>query len=292
LFGDDGLVIVSILLVIASGLTHAIWSLFTKSSHNKSVFLWSIIMVTTVILLPFLIRELWLHPLSLSSYGLLLLSAAFQSIYALLLARTYNMGDLSQIYPIMRGTSTLFIPIVGVLFLRETLSIYGWLGLLFMVTGFLALSGIFTGKRSGTASRSNIKPFLMALCVGLCTTCYVFVDKLNLQHISAISLLEVTNIGFVAALTPIVIASKQLRLEWKLNTRIILLGAILNPGSYLLFLFAMKYAPVAHISPIREIGTVFATILGIVVLKEKQGKKRITCSILITIGILLIGFFG
>lgn len=54
----------------------------------------------------------------------------------------------------------------------------------------------------------------------------------------------------------------------------------------------MKYAPVAHISPIREIGTVFATILGIVVLKEKQGKKRITCSILITIGILFIGFFG
>ncbi|BFT75607.1 EamA family transporter [Paenibacillus sp. P36] len=286
------MVIVSILLVIASGLTHAIWSLFTKSSNNKSVFLWSIIMVTTVVLLPFLIRELWLHPLSLSSYGLLLLSAAFQSVYALLLARTYNMGDLSQVYPIMRGTSTLFIPIVGVLFLRESLSIYGWLGLLLMLTGFLALSGIFTGRRKSIASAGCIKPFLMALCVGLCTTCYVFVDKLNLQHISAISLLEVTNIGFVAALTPIVIASKQLRLEWKLNTRIILLGAILNPGSYLLFLFAMKYAPVAHISPIREIGTVFATILGIVVLKEKQGKKRIACSILITLGILLIGFFG
>ncbi|NOV01604.1 DMT family transporter [Paenibacillus planticolens] len=284
------MVIVSILLVLASGLTHAIWSLFTKSSRNKSVFLWSIIMVTTVILLPFLIRELWLHPLSLASYGLLLLSAALQSIYALLLSRTYNMGDLSQIYPIMRGTSTLFIPIVGVVFLRESLSVYGWLGLLCMVIGFVSLSGIFTGKKA--ASAASIKPFLMALCVGLCTTCYVFVDKLNLQHISAISLLEVTNIGFVAALTPIVIASKQLRMEWKLNSRIILLGAILNPGSYLLFLFAMKYAPVAHISPIREIGTVFATILGIVILKEKQGKLRIMCSILITIGISLIGFFG
>ncbi|MBP1966322.1 DMT family transporter [Paenibacillus aceris] len=286
------MVIVSILLVIASGLTHAIWSLFTKSSRNKSVFLWSIIMVTTVVLLPFLIRELWVHPLSLASYGLLLLSAALQSAYALLLARTYNMGDLSQIYPIMRGTSTLFIPIVGVLFLRESLSLYGWLGLLCMVIGFVSLSGIFTAKKTGKVSAASIKPFLMALCVGLVTTCYVFVDKLNLQHISAISLLEVTNIGFVAALTPIVIASKQLRMEWKLNSRIILLGAILNPGSYLLFLFAMKYAPVAHISPIREIGTVFATILGIVILKEKQGKQRIMCSILITIGIFLIGFFG
>ncbi len=249
-------------------------------------------MVTTIVLFPYLIRELWLHPLSLSSYGLLLLSACLQAVYALLLARTYNMGDLSQIYPIMRGASTLFIPIIGVLFLRESLTIYGWMGLLCMVIGFVTLSGFFTRARSRSASIGSVKPFLMALSVGLCTTCYVFVDKLNLEHISAISLLEVTNIGFVAALTPTVIASKQLRMEWKLNSRIILLGAILNPGSYLLFLFAMKYAPVAHISPVREIGTVFATILGIVVLKEKQGTLRIWCSVLILIGILTISFWG
>ncbi|MEC0230411.1 DMT family transporter [Paenibacillus alba] len=283
--------IVSLFLVVASGLTHAVWSLFTKRSHNKSVFLWAIVMITTIGLLPYLIRELWMNPLSLKAYGFLLLSAGLQSIYALLLARTYNMGDLSQVYPIMRGTSTLFIPIGSVLFLRESLSRYGWLGLLCMVFGFLWLSGIFTRKPT-SVDAGTVKPFIMALSVGLCTTCYVFVDRINLQHVSAISLLEVTNIGFMAALTPIVLRSKQIRMEWKLNAKIILLGALLNPGSYLLFLFAMQYAPVAHISPIREIGTVFATILGIVVLKEKQGTLRIICSILILIGILVISFFG
>ncbi|CAH1213638.1 hypothetical protein PAECIP111891_04003 [Paenibacillus allorhizoplanae] len=283
----------SILLVIASGLTHAIWSLFTKSSLNKGVFLWSIIMVTTVLLLPYLIKELWFTPLTLSAYALLLLSAALQAVYALLLSRTYNMGDLSQIYPIMRGTNTLFIPIVGVLFLHESLSLLGWTGLLCMVIGFLLLSGIFTSARSaGQTSVQSLRPFLMALSVGLCTTCYVLVDKLNLAHISPIALLEVTNIGFVAGLTPLVIASKQLRREWKINFKTIALGAVLNPVSYLLFLFAMKYAPVAHISPLREIGTVFATILGIVILKEKQGILRILCSILILIGILVISFWG
>ncbi|WP_246320502.1 EamA family transporter [Paenibacillus qinlingensis] len=283
----------SIFLVIASGLAHAIWSLFTKSSLNKGVFLWSIIMVTTVVLLPYLIKELWFTPLTLSAYGLLLLSAALQAVYALLLSRTYNMGDLSQIYPIMRGTNTLFIPIVGVLFLRESLSLLGWTGLLCMVIGFLLLSGIFTSLRSsGQTSVKSVKPFLMALSVGLCTTCYVLVDKLNLAHISPIALLEVTNIGFVAGLTPLVLASKQLRREWQINFKTIALGAILNPASYLLFLFAMKYAPVAHISPLREIGTVFATTLGIVILKEKQGTLRILCSILILLGILIISFWG
>ncbi|WNR44065.1 EamA family transporter [Paenibacillus roseipurpureus] len=288
------MVLVATILVLASGLTHAIWSLFTKRSHNKSAFLWSIIMVTTIILLPYLIRELWTHPLSFSAYGLLLVSACMQVIYAFLLAHTYNMGDLSQIYPIMRGTNTLFIPILGVLFLGEKLSLWGWLGLLGMIIGFISLSGIFTGRQSsqGLSRWETIKPFLMALCVGVCTTCYVLVDKLNLGNISAISLLEVTNIGFVAGLTPLVIKSKQLRKEWQLNSRIIWLGAILNPLSYLLFLMALTYAPVAHISPLREIGTVFATILGIVVLKEKQGQLRILCSALILLGILMISFLG
>lgn len=40
----------------------------------------------------------------------------------------------------------------------------------------------------------------------------------------------------------------------------------------------------------REIGTVFATFLGIVVLKEKQGTLRILCSVVILIGILTISF--
>jgi uncharacterized membrane protein len=67
---------------------------------------------------------------------------------------------------------------------------------------------------------------------------------------------------------------------------------VLNPGSYLLFLFALQQAPVAHISPLREIGTIFATFLGILLLKEQQGLRRIACSVVIFCGILLIGVWG
>ncbi|KKO54834.1 DMT family transporter [Paenibacillus sp. DMB20] len=281
-----------ILLVIASGMAHAVWSLFTKKSLNKSVFLWSIMMVCTVLLLPTLIMELWQTPLSWGAYALLALSVILQAVYSWLLSRTYELGDLSQIYPIMRGTSTLLVPIIGVLFLRESLSVWGWIGIILMLIGFIVLSGVGPRRKHPDASSHSLKPVLMALCVGLCTTSYVFVDKLNLQHISPLALLEITNIGFVAGLTPQVIRSKALRREWQVNRPTLLLGAILNPGSYLLFLFAMEQAPMAHIGPLRETGTVFATFLGILVLKERQGMKRIACSILVTCGILLIGMWG
>lgn len=284
--------ILPIFLVLASGMAHAVWSMFTKRSLNKSVFLWSIMMIPTVILLPVLIVELVREPLTMAAYALLVLSMALQALYSWLLSQTYELGDLSQIYPIMRGTSTLLVPLIGVFFLGETLSSFGWIGIACMLGGFLVLSGV-GGKDAKQGSRKQgLKPVLMALCVGLCTTSYVFVDKLNLQHISPLSLLEVTNIGFVAGLTPALLASRQLRQEWKVNRSTIMLGALLNPGSYLLFLFALEQAPMARLGPLREVGTVFAAFLGILLLKEQQGKKRILCSIVIFGGILLIGMWG
>lgn len=280
--------LIPILLVMASGMAHAVWSMFTKKSRNKSVFLWSIMMVATIVLLPVLIIELLQNPMNAGSYALLLLSVILQAIYSWLLSKTYELGDLSQIYPIMRGTSTLLVPIIGVLFLSESLSIIGWIGIICMLGGFIVLSGV--GSR--TNQIHSKKPVLMALCVGLCTTCYVFVDKLNLQQISPLALLEVTNIGFVVGLTPAVLASRKIWEEIKWNKFTIILGSILSPGSYLLFLFAMQQAPMAHISPLREIGTVFATFLGILLLKEQQGLKRISCSVVIFVGILLIGMWG
>ncbi|MFC6649015.1 hypothetical protein [Paenibacillus rhizoplanae] len=104
-----------ILLVLASGMCHAVWSMFTKRSLNKSSFLWSIMMVSTVLLLPVLLAELWTQPLAPGAYALLLLSVALQALYSWLLSITYEMGDLSQIYPVMRGTSTLLIPLIGVI---------------------------------------------------------------------------------------------------------------------------------------------------------------------------------
>ncbi|MEK3827795.1 MULTISPECIES: EamA family transporter [Paenibacillus] len=284
--------ILPLILVLASGMAHAVWSMFTKRSLNKSVFLWSIMMIPTVLLLPVLVVELSCESLPVSAYALLIVSMALQALYSWLLSQTYELGDLSQIYPIMRGTSTLLVPLIGVAFLGERLSGFGWLGIACMIVGFIVLSGVGSRKGQAGSGMKGAKPVLMALCVGLCTTSYVFVDKLNLQHISPLALLEVTNIGFVAGLTPALLASAGLRQEWKVNRSTILLGALLNPGSYLLFLFALEQAPMARLGPLREVGTVFAAFLGIWLLKEQQGMKRILCSIVIFGGILLIGVWG
>lgn len=289
----------SILLVICSGLAHAVWNLFTKSSKDKAAFLWCIFMPSTILLLPVLIGEMSLSAYSPAALWMLVCSAALQAFYAWLLSHTYRRGDLSQVYPVMRGTPTLLIPLVGACFLGERLTLWGWLGIALMLAGFAVMGkgGRNPSLPDGTAKHVAFSiwthPVAMALGVGLTITCYTLVDKWNLQHMSPISLVEVTNIGFVLGLTPAVVRQgRQIKRFFTSGWSTILLGALLSPGSYLLFLFAIREAQVASLAPLREIGIVFGTVLGLAFLKESFPARRLAASSIVLSGILLIAFLG
>lgn len=289
--GEMTVFIGSILLVICSGLAHAVWNLFAKQSTEKNVFLWAILVPTTLILLPSFVVEAMHTELTIQGALLIALSLLLQAGYALLLTETYKYGDLSQVYPIMRGTSTLFIPTIGVVFFAESFSMWGWIGLGCIVVGLFVMSGWKPGKRVNQP-QLQLRSVLLAFAVGLCITLYVMVDKLNLQNYSPLFLLEVGNIGFLLGITKAAFASGQLKEQIRAHWKLISIGSVLNPGSYLLFLFAISLSPVSHISPIREIGIVFGTILGVLVLKEKQGTQRVLSSTLVALGITVIAVFG
>ncbi|MNI01697.1 multidrug efflux system protein MdtJ [compost metagenome] len=279
----------SLLLVLGSGLAHALWNFFAKKSEDKSVFLWAMFIPSTIVLLPTLLTELAQVSFTPKATILISLSLLIQSIYAWLLSNTYKQGDLSQVYPIMRGTSTLLIPVLGVVVLQESLPFWGWMGILSMLTGFIVMSG-WSGRIG--RSQTTMKPILFALSVGLCTTCYTLVDKQSLAYLSPPALLEITNIGFILGLTPTVLASGRLKQVVRNQWRTMLIGAVLSPGSYLLFLFAVQHTQVSYLAPLREVGIVFGTLLGLIFLKEKQGIRRIAASVIVVVGIIMIATSG
>jgi uncharacterized membrane protein len=286
---NHNLFLISIILVIGSGVMNAVCGFFTKKSKNKGVFLGSMMLVASIVLTPHLIIDLIHADLPIKAYVLIACSMSLQSINGMLLSKTYTLGDLSQVYPIMRGTGVMLIPIIGVLFLDESLTGWGWLGVIGIVIGIFLLSG---WNPLRTQDHLSLRPIYLAGLVGLCITSYTVVDKMTLQYLSPMSLLQVGNLGFLLVFIPHLIKRKQLQVEWKLNWKFILFGSLFSPGSYLLFLMAMTMAPVSHLAPIREIGTVFAALIGIFLLKEKQGRKRIVTSILIALSIVSIGIAG
>jgi uncharacterized membrane protein len=213
-------------------------------------------------------------------------SGIFHGLYFLLLAKLYTASDLSQSYPIIRGSSLLIIPLFGILFLNETISLLGWVGIAIIIAGIFSISEIKT-------SRLNNKVLALSLCVGLAIAMYLIIDKLALQYTDPMTLNFIGTVGNLIALFPIIYYNKfkTFKKEWTLNYKAILIGAALAPVSYMLFLWAVDKAPISVLAPIREIGTVFGAMIGIFFLKEPNGKNRIISSIFITLGMVILGLF-
>lgn len=280
-------------LVIASGLLHAIWNLLAKRSGNPTVFLWSFQWVAVAAYAPWAIVALAGRPITAVGYACLFVTVMLHGAYVLLLSRTYALGDLSQVYPLMRGVSPVLVPIVGVAFLQESLPALGWLGVACIVTGIWML-GDWTFMTENRRRPRQWAPTATwwALAVGLAITCYTAFDKITLHYIPAVTLNDASNLGNLIALTWPAWRSGDIRREWQSNWRTILLGGILSPGGYLLFLTALSFMSVAQLAPMREIGTVFGTVLGITVLKEAQSRKRIAASIWIACGVSILAILG
>ncbi|WP_208915569.1 EamA family transporter [Paenibacillus uliginis] len=176
---------------------------------------------------------------------------------------------------------------MGVTLLHEQLSAGGWIGVITIVVGIALLSNIKFSRHE-----SSLKAPLMALAVGICIASYIVVDKIALNYVPAVVLNEAANVSSLLALSWAAFRSKGMRRELRTNWKIILLGGLIAPAGYLLFLYALSLAPVSQLAPIREIGTVFGTIMGIFILREQQGTRRILTSILITVGVIILGVWG
>jgi drug/metabolite transporter (DMT)-like permease len=66
------------------------------------------------------------------------------------------------------------------------------------------------------------------------------------------------------------------------------LAGILSISAYAAVLWALKTAPLATISALRETSIIFAAIIGALFFKESYGKYRILASCIVVIGIAVL----
>src|ERR1700744_4136680 len=127
---------VFVLILIAAAL-HATWNSLVKSADDK-VAATIIVAVAAGILagltLPFL------PPPAKESWPLIAVSAVCETFYYALLANAYRRGEMSQIYPLMRGSAPLLVAVAGVVLIGEHLSVAGWVGIGLLSFGVIGLA--------------------------------------------------------------------------------------------------------------------------------------------------------
>src|ERR1700716_3404270 len=108
-----------LLIVLFAAALHATWNALVKGAPDK------LISMTAVVLghVPFALLALPFAPLpEAASFPYIIGGAALHVGYQLFLFWAYRQGDLTQVYPIARGTAPLIVAAFSVLVFRETLS--------------------------------------------------------------------------------------------------------------------------------------------------------------------------
>jgi drug/metabolite transporter (DMT)-like permease len=282
--------LVAILLVLAAAFLHAIWNLLAKDARDSSAFMWwgvsigatwnAILIATqTSLEMP---TQVWL---------ILIPSLVFEVAYVAMISRGYDNGDLSQVYPIARGTPPLFIALWSALFLGERLPILGYVGIALLMIGiYLASLRSFDDVWKPLRSLGHA-PTQFAFLAALCVSVYSTLDKIGVGYSTPLIYNVWVYAGIAIGYAPFVWSrakrASTLR-EWRASWKRILVGSIATVGSYVLALTGMTMTAASYVGAVRATSVIIGALFGWLLLKEQLGAVRVFAAAVMVIGLAMV----
>lgn len=281
---------IPILLALFSALTLAVANVAVK--RGVDILLGRAVMGITgaVILIPFA----FIVPFpSVEVWWAMALALPAHFFYQACVVRALHRGDLSQVFPIMRGAAPLLAAFAAWAVLGEALSAVAILGLL-IATGAVIFFGLPTG-RGAAQVRPDPEALLWAVGTAVGIALYSVADANGVRiadnpftYIVWLFILDPIAITTVAAVDRGPALITAVREQWRF-------GALAGTMSVLSFgaaLLAMDQMEVARVSALRESGIVFAAILAWLFLKEGFGMRRTVAAAILAFGLVLLQLSG
>lgn len=270
------------LVVLLAAVFHAAWNALVKGSGDKSLNMCAVVigqgLCGAACLLAF--------PLpALESWTWIALSIVLHIGYQLFLMGAYRIGDLTQVYPIARGTAPMLVAGISIFFLGVELSKPELAGVLVIGAGIISLWLV----RQSDGLR-NPKAALLAFITGCFIAGYSLVDGYGAR-------LAGTAVGFyaVSALGNAVVfalamgaARPRLIRDLPMAWRTIALGGGASFIAYALVVWGFTEAPIALVTALRETSIIFALLIGVIFLKERLDIWKVLSTAVTIVGAALL----
>jgi drug/metabolite transporter (DMT)-like permease len=265
---------------------HASWNALVKSGSDPFL---ETVLVTTCIAAVMAVLLLFLPLPRPGSWLYLAASVLIHLAYYGFLVLAYRGGDLSLVYPIMRGTAPAFTALLAMVVLSERLSWGGWAGV-FLVSGGVLLLAADSPRSKG----DRLAPVVFALMNAGVIVGYTLVDGVGAR----LSGNAFSYTGWMLLLTGILVfvislafrgrqVTDHVLAQWKKGA----LGGGCTFASYSLALWAMTHAPIAPVAALRETSIIFSAILAVIFLKERISPLRYVSIIVVALGAIIIKVF-
>ncbi|WP_193180011.1 DMT family transporter [Nisaea sediminum] len=271
------------LAVIGAALLHASWNALVKGGSDKLMAMAAVVLGH----LPFAAGGLLIAPVpDVASLPYLAAGIALHVGYQLFLLGSYNHGDLTQVYPIARGSAPLIVAAISIVFLGTVLNQIELCAILLIGAGIISLALVrrADGQRNGKAA-------VLALVTGCFIASYSLVDGLGAR-------LAGTSLGFYAwlSLGNGVIMAGYLALRQpdafirmaRNGKMLFLVGGGASFVAYALVTWAFTEAPIALVTALRETSIVFALLIGVFFLKERLDLMKVASTMTTLAGAALL----
>ena len=274
-----------LMIVLLAAALHATWNGLVKGAPDK------VISMTAVVLghVPFALLALPFVPLpDVASFPYIVGGAALHVGYQLFLLWAYRQGDLTQVYPIARGTAPLIVAACSVLIFRETLSTLQMVGITTIGCGIMSLVLV-----RGSQGLHNPQGAVLALITGCFVAGYSMVDGYGARAAGSPvgfyaweTILNAATFAFIIAIT----SPRTLRMTIRSHKKMIAIGGGASFLAYALVVWAFTQAPIAAVTALRETSIVFALLIGVFFLKESLNLMKLVSAMLTMLGALILRF--
>jgi len=272
------------LAVLFGALLNASWNTLVKASADKLALTVLVCVGAAIWALPAIAL---LPAPAPESWRFIAQSALIHLFYFTFLGLTYARIDLSIAYPLMRGLPPLGTAALALLWLGETISGPGLIGILLISAGALAL--LADSSRSGSIDR---RAFGFVLIVVITVIAYTLNDAIGSRasgHVGAY--LAWLLVAIAPGMLVVGLLTRGAPLMWATARRtwpVALIGGGCTAVSYGIALWAMGHAPVALVVALREVSVVMGLIIAVLVLRERFGWARALAVIVVAIGAIAV----
>ena len=278
------------ILAISAAFLHAVFGALQKGRHDPWISRAAIDLSYLLLALPvalFLVPwpEPHLWPVLAGAMGI-------HIAYKVAQAKTYQRGAFTVVYPVVRGSAPLVVVLVAMVVFDERFNAVQWVGLGLLVGGIFGLA--LNSLRKLQVGRDTLVPALTwALITGVTVAAYTTYDAWGIR----LAANPFTFLAWFFVLDGIFMPLWSWRRLVALPRAEIaplaargMIGAVVAFASFGSVMLATRIDDVGRAAVLRETSTVFAALVGWVILGEKVGPRRVALMALIALGAVIVEF--
>ena len=290
--GTQGGQDLALALALMAALLHALFGALQKGRHDPWLSRAAIDFSYGVIAAPFALFVVpWPEPHMWPIFaGAFLIHIG----YKVLQAMTYTRGAYLVVYPVVRGTGPLFTVLVAGVVFAEHYAPLQWLGVFLLSAGIFGLAGY--NLRHITVDRERLIPALgFAVATGMFVAAYTTYDAWGIRA-TADPFTFLAWFFLIDSFAMPIFTHRQWRALTSSEVMPLLkrgvLGAFVAFFSFGAIMLATRIDRVGEAAVLRETSTVFAALIGWLVLGEKVGLARGGLMGLIALGAVVMKWAG